>query len=305
MTPTIADRRAAFRALHQQGCFVLPNPWDTGSARLLESLGFKALATTSSGHAWSIGQADGAVSRATTLDHMRAMVEATALPVNADFESGFADSADGVAESVRMAIATGVAGLSIEDSTGDPDDPLRALDEAVARMRAARAAIDAAGGDTMLVGRAENFIVGRPDLDDTLRRLKAYAEAGADCLYAPGIRSREQITAVVAAVAPKPVNLLIGAASEFTVADVAALGVRRISVGGALARAAWGGFLRAARAIADGGRFDGLADAASGQQLNALFATAADRTGASHEQDHQAAGERGHDQQRDDEGESR
>jgi 2-methylisocitrate lyase-like PEP mutase family enzyme len=193
--------------------------------------------------------------------------------VNADFESGFADSADGVAESVRMAIATGVAGLSIEDSTGDPNDPLRALDDAVARMRAARAAIDAAGGDTLRVGRAENFFVGRPDFDDTLRRLKAYAAAGADCLYAPGIRSREQIAAAVAAVAPKPVNLLIGSASEFTVADVAALGVRRISVGGALARAAWGGFLRAARAIADGGRFDGLADAASGQQLNALFGT--------------------------------
>ncbi|MEO6743714.1 MAG: isocitrate lyase/phosphoenolpyruvate mutase family protein [Caldimonas sp.] len=276
MTPTLADRRAAFRALHREGCFVLPNPWDVGSARLLEGLGFKALATTSSGHAWSIGQADGAVSRATTLAHMRALVEATALPVNADFESGFADSADGVAESVRMAIATGVAGLSIEDSTGDPNDPLRALDDAVARMRAARAAIDAAGGDTLLVGRAENFFVGRPDFDDMLRRLKAYAEAGADCLYAPGIRSREQIAAVVAAVAPKPVNLLIGSASEFSVADVAALGVRRISVGGALARAAWGGFLRAARGIAETGRFDGLADAASGQQLNALFGTPAE-----------------------------
>ena len=273
MTPTIADRRATFRALHQQGCFVLPNPWDVGSACLLESLGFKALATTSSGHAWSIGQADGAVSREATLAHMGVMVEGTALPVNADFESGFADSPDGVAESVRMAIASGVAGLSIEDSTGNPNQPLRALDDAVARMRAARAAIDASGGDTLLVGRAENFIVGRPDLGDTLRRLKAYAEAGADCLYAPGIRSREQIASVVAAVAPKPVNLLIGAASEFTVADVAALGVRRISVGGALARAAWSGFLRAAHAIADGGRFDGLADAASGQQLNALFAT--------------------------------
>ena len=276
MTPTIADRRATFQALHREGCFVLPNPWDVGSARLLECLGFKALATTSSGHAWSIGMSDGAVSREATLAHMRVMVEATALPVNADFESGFADSPDGVAESVRMAIATGVAGLSIEDSTGDPNDPLRTLDDAVARMRAARAAIDAAGGDTLLVGRAENFFVGRPDFDDTLRRLKAYAEAGADCLYAPGIRSREQIAAVVAAVAPKPVNLLIGAASEFTVADVAALGVRRISVGGALARAAWGGFLRAARGIAESGRFDGFADAASGQQLNALFGASAE-----------------------------
>ena len=275
MTPTIAARRAAFRTLHQQGCFVLPNPWDVGSAYLLAGLGFKALATTSSGHAWSLGRPDGAVSRATTLAHMRAMVDATALPVNADFENGFGDSPDGVAESVRMAVATGVAALSIEDSTGDPNDPLRDLPDAVARLRAARAAINAAGGDTLLVGRAENFFVGRPDLDDTLRRLKAYADAGADCLYAPGIRSRAQIAAVVAAVAPKPVNLLIGSASEFTVADVAALGVRRISVGGALARAAWGGFLRAARTLAEQGRFDGLTDAASGQQLNAIFGTPA------------------------------
>jgi len=174
-----------------------------------------------------------------------------------------------------MAVATGVAGLSIEDSTGDPNDPLRDLADAVARLRAARATIDAAGADTLLVGRAENFFVGRPDLDDTLKRLKAYAEAGADCLYAPGIRGREQIAAVVAAVAPKPVNLLIGSASELTVADVAALGVRRISVGGALARAAWGGFLRAARTLAEEGRFDGLAEAPSGQHLNAAFGTAA------------------------------
>jgi 2-methylisocitrate lyase-like PEP mutase family enzyme len=281
MNPTIADRRAAFRALHQQGCFVLPNPWDPGSARLLEGLGFKALATTSSGHAWSLGRPDGAIARAQTIDHLRTMVEATALPLNADFESGFADDPDGVAESVRMAVATGVAGLSIEDSTGDADHPLRDLDAAVARLRAARAAIDETGGDTLLVGRAENFFVGRPDLDDTLRRLKAYADAGADCLYAPGIRSREQIAAVVAAVAPKPVNLLIGSASEFSVADVAALGVRRISVGGALARAAWGGFLRAARAIAEDGRFDALADGPTGAHLNATFGAAATAAGAS------------------------
>ena len=271
MNPTIADRRAAFRALHQHGCFVLPNPWDPGSARLLEGLGFKALATTSSGHAWSLGRPDGAIARAQTLEHLRTMVEATALPLNADFESGFADDPDGVAESVRMAVATGVAGLSIEDSTGNADDPLRDLDDAVARLRAARAAIDETGGDTLLVGRAENFFVGRPDLADTLRRLKAYADAGADCLYAPGIRSREQIAAVVAAVAPKPVNLLIGSARGFSVADVAALGVRRISVGGALARAAWGGFLRAARSIAEDGRFDALADGPTGAQLNATF----------------------------------
>jgi 2-methylisocitrate lyase-like PEP mutase family enzyme len=191
--------------------------------------------------------------------------------VNADFESGYAVDPPGVAESVRMAVATGVAGLSIEDSTGNPEQPLRDIEAAVARLRAARAAIDDAGGETMLVGRAENFIVGRPDLNDTLARLRAYAEAGADCLYAPGIRTREQITAVVAAVAPKPVNLLVGFASEFTVQDIAAMGVRRISVGGALARSAWGGFLRTARGIAEHGRFDGFADAASGNDLNAFF----------------------------------
>ena len=274
MTVTVRDKRAAFRALHQQGCFVLPNPWDVGSAMMLRSLGFKALATTSSGYAWSQGQADGQVSRTIVLEHLRTMAAATDLPLNADFESGYAGDPAGVAESVRMAIATGVAGLSIEDSTGDPEHPLRNIDAAVARLRAARAAIDEAGGDTLLVGRAENFIVGRPDLDDTLARLRAYADAGADCLYAPGIGTREQIASVVAAVAPKPVNLLVGFASELTVQDVAALGVRRISVGGALARAAWAGFLRAARGIAENGRFDGFSDAASGADLNAFFKSA-------------------------------
>jgi 2-methylisocitrate lyase-like PEP mutase family enzyme len=271
MTATIKEKRAIFRALHAQGCFVLPNPWDIGSAKMLQGLGFKALATTSSGHAWSIGHADGGASRDMVLAHLRTMAAATDLPVNADFESGFGDDPKGVAESVRMAVDTGVAGISIEDSTGDAGDPLRNVDEAVARLRAARAAIDQTGGDTLLVGRAENFIVGRPDLDDTIARLKAYAEAGADCLYAPGIRTRSHVAAVVAAVAPKPVNLLIGSTTEFTLHDVAAMGVRRISVGGALARAAWGGFLRAARAIADSGRFDGFADAASGDELNAFF----------------------------------
>ena len=274
MTVTVRDKRRAFRELHNQGCFVLPNPWDVGSARMLQGMGFKALATTSSGFAWSQAHADGQVARALVLEHLRAIAGATDLPVNADFESGFAGDSAGVAESVRMAIDTGVAGLSIEDSTGDPEHPLRDIDAALARLRAARAAIDEAGGDTLLVGRAENFIVGRPDLDDTLARLKAYAAAGADCLYAPGVRTREQIAAVVAAVAPKPVNLLIGWASDLTVQDVAAMGVRRISVGGALARAAWGGFLRAARGIAQHGRFDGFADAASGNDLNAFFKTA-------------------------------
>ena len=270
MTRTVAEKRADFRALHQQGCFVIPNPWDAGSARYLQGLGFKALATTSSGHAWSCARPDGAEDRDTVLAHLREIVAATDLPVNADFENGFGRDADEVAESVRLAVETGVAGLSIEDSTGDAADPLFPLEVAVDRLRAARRAIDAAGGDTLLVGRAENFFVGRPDLGDAIARLQAYAEAGADCLYAPAIRTPEQIAAVVAAVAPKPVNLLIGWTSDLTLADAAALGVRRISVGGALARAAWGGFERAARAIADEGRFD-FEGAASGADLNKFF----------------------------------
>ncbi len=267
MTHTIAEKRAAFRALHERGCFVLPNPWDVGSARFLAGLGYKALATTSSGFAWSLGHADGAVARETVLDHLRTMVAATDLPVNADFENGYAVDAQGVAQSVQLAIETGVAGLSIEDSTGDAANPLYSIDVAVTRLRAARGAIDKAGGDTFLVGRAENFIVGRPDIDDTIARLKAYSQAGADCLYAPGIRTREQIAAVVAAVAPKPFNLLVGSTSELTLQDITELGVRRVSVGGALARSAWGGFMRTARSIAEHGRFDGFADAASGSRL--------------------------------------
>ena len=269
--PSISQKRAAFRALHQSGCFVLPNPWDAGSASALASLGFKALATTSSGYAWSCARADGQLSRDETLAHMRYMVEASDLPINADFESGFADTPEGVAESVRMAVETGVAGISIEDSTGDAQAPLRSLAESVERMRAARAAIDATGGEALLIGRAENFFVGRPDLEDAILRLKAYADAGADCLYAPGIKTREQISAVVAAVAPKPVNVLIGWESDLTLQDLADLGVRRVSVGGALARAAWGGFLNAARLIAEQGRFDGFAGAPSGAELNALL----------------------------------
>ena len=267
----IAARRRAFRQLHESGCFVIPNPWDTGSARYLQGLGFKALATTSAGAAWARALPDGQQTRDMVLDHLREIVAATDLPVNADFESGFASDPAGVAQSVRLAVDTGVAGLSIEDSTGDAANPLRTLDDAVARMRAARTAIDEAGGDTLLVGRAENFIVGRPDLDDTIARLKAYAQAGADCLYAPGINKPEQIRAVVQAAAPKPVNLLIGSASGMTVAEAAALGIRRISVGGALARTAWGGFMRAARAIAEQGRFDGFAEGAAGQEINAFF----------------------------------
>jgi 2-methylisocitrate lyase-like PEP mutase family enzyme len=267
----ISARRRAFRKLHESGCFVIPNPWDTGGARFLEGLGFKALATTSSGAAWRHAKADGQMGLEQTLVHLREMVTATALPVNADFEQGFAPDAAGVARNVRLAMETGVAGLSIEDSTGDAGEPLRDIAAAVERIRAARAAIDEAGGETLLIGRAENFIAGRPDLHDAIRRLQAYAEAGADCLYAPGLKTREQIAAVVAAVAPKPVNLLIGSPTEFTLHDIEALGVRRVSVGGALARAAWGGFMRAAQMIAAEGKFDGFAGAAGGAELNALF----------------------------------
>jgi 2-methylisocitrate lyase-like PEP mutase family enzyme len=270
-SPDVSARRRAFRQLHDAGCFVIPNPWDAGGARYLQGLGFKALATTSSGAAWRHAQADGQMSLEETLVHLREMVAATELPVNADFEGGFAADAAGVARNVRLAVDTGVAGVSIEDSTGDASAPLRDIASAVERMRAARAAIDASGGETLLVGRAENFIVGRPDLDDAIRRLQAYAEAGADCLYAPGIKTREQIAAVVAAVAPKPVNLLIGFTTDLTMRDIESLGVRRVSVGGALARTAWGGFMRAAQAIALEGRFDGFADAASGAELNAFF----------------------------------
>jgi 2-methylisocitrate lyase-like PEP mutase family enzyme len=272
MSRSIAEKRVAFRALHEQGCFLIPNPWDTGSARYLQSLGFKALATTSSGFAWSQGHADNSVARDLILAHLRDMVASTDLPVNADFESGYASDANGVAESVRLAVATGVAGLSIEDSTGNADEPLFSIGVAVERMRAARRAIDATGGDTLLVGRAENFIAGRPDLDDAIVRLKAYSDAGADCLYAPGITTREQIAAVVKAVAPKPVNLLVGSITDLTMQDIAALGVRRVSVGGALARAAWGGFMRAAESLAEG-RFDGFEGAAPGKVLNAQFSS--------------------------------
>jgi 2-methylisocitrate lyase-like PEP mutase family enzyme len=269
--PTVAEKRRAFRALHERGCLVIPNPWDAGSARYLQHLGFKALATTSSGAAWSQGLPDTAVPRDAVLAHIAAIVAATDLPVNADFESGYAASPRELGESVRMCVETGVAGLSIEDSTGDAKSPLFALDEAVARIRAARQAIDAKAPEVMLVGRAECFLVGRTDLGETISRLKAYAAAGADCLYAPGIRTREQIATIVEGVAPKPVNVLIGGALGFTVKDLADLGVRRISLGGALARAAWGGFSRAARGIAEKGTFDSLADAISFAELNGFF----------------------------------
>jgi 2-methylisocitrate lyase-like PEP mutase family enzyme len=268
---SVADKRHAFHQLHASGCFVIPNPWDVGSALYLQHVGFKALATTSSGFAWSQGRADNGVSRDAVLGHLATMVAATDVPVNADFESGFAHTADGVAQSVALALETGVAGLSIEDATGDAATPLYDVATAVERLRAARRAIDAAGGDALLVGRAECYLVGRPDRAETIARLQAYAAAGADCLYAPGLRSREDIAAVVDAVAPKPFNLLIGTATGLSLREAEALGVRRVSVGGALARSAWGGFMRAARRIAEDGSFEAFADAASGQELNALF----------------------------------
>jgi len=271
--PTLAEKRGVFRRLHESGCFVIPNPWDVGTARYLQHLEFRALATTSSGAAFSMGlpDEDWALTRDPMLAHIRMIVEASDLPVNADFESGYADDPHPLADNVRRCIDTGVAGLSIEDSTGNAARPLYPFDLAVARIRAARDAIDRAGGDVLLVGRTEGFIRGAPDLGEAIRRLKAYAAAGADCLYAPGIHTREQIGAVVDAVAPKPVNVLIGGSMGLTVRDAADLGVRRISVGGGLARAAWGGFIRAARGLA-AGTFDGFADAVSGAELNRFFA---------------------------------
>jgi 2-methylisocitrate lyase-like PEP mutase family enzyme len=268
---SIDEKRRAFRALHQSGCFVIPNPWDIGTASYLQHLGFKALATTSAGFAFSRGRPDGAISRDMMLAHIRELVTATDVPMNADFENGYAPDPEGVAASVRLCVETGVAGLSIEDATGDKERPLYEIGEAVERMRAARAAIDASGADVLLTGRAEGFLVGRPDLDDVIARLVAYAQAGADCLYAPGIKTPAQISAVIAAVAPKPVNVLIGFATDLTVADLAKLGARRISVGGALARTAWSGFIRTAKLLAEAGRFDGFADAAPHADINRLF----------------------------------
>ena len=269
--PSIADKRKTFRKLHASGCFVIPNPWNPGSARYLEGLGFKALATTSSGYAHAQALSDGDVTRDLVLEHCREIAEAADVPVNADFEGGYADDPAGVAQNVTLCIETGVAGLSIEDFTGREDDPLYDFELALKRVRAAREAIDKAGGDVVFTARTEGFIHGRPDLDETVRRLKAFADAGADCLYAPGIRTREQIETVVKAVAPKPVNLLMSWAGGMTVADIAAMGVRRISVGGTLARVAMHAFIKAAREIAEHGAFDRFAGVVSNAELNAFF----------------------------------
>ena len=270
LRPTVVDKRQTFRKLHEAGCFVIPNPWNVGTARYLQGLGFKALATTSSGDAHARGFPDGAQSRDDVLAHFREMAAATDVPLNGDFENGFADDPDGVAENVTRCVATGIAGLSIEDSPKS-DTPLYDFDTAVARIKAARAAIDRAGGGVVLTARAENFLRGVADLDDVIKRLRAYAAAGADCLYAPGIKTREHIEAVVKAVAPKPVNFLNGAALGFTVSDLAAMGVRRISVGGSLARVAMHAFIRAATEIAHDGKFDGFAELVSNPELNKFF----------------------------------
>jgi 2-methylisocitrate lyase-like PEP mutase family enzyme len=248
------DRITTFHRLHASGCFVMPNPWDVGSARALEQLGFVALATTSAGFAWSLGRADNQVTLDEALEHLRIVANAVKVPVNADFEGGFAVDPELVGANVKLASATGIAGLSIEDSTRDQAHPLFEFDLAVERVRAARRAIDESGTGVVLTGRSEGFVVGRPDIDETIRRLRAYAEAGADCLYAPRIDTVEQISAIVVAVSPKPVNLLINA-PFMTVAEAADLGVRRISVGGTLARTAWAGFLQAAKEIAEAGTF--------------------------------------------------
>jgi len=270
-SPSIADKRTTFRRLHETGCFVIPNPWNVGSARYLQGLGFKALATTSSGFAHAQGFADGEQTCDEVLTHFHEIAAATDVPVNADFEGGFADDSDRMAENVTRCIATGVAGLSIEDSTGDPDQPLYGFDLALARVKAARAAIDKSGTGVVFTARTEGFIRNRPDLGETIRRLKAFADAGADCLYSPGIKTREQIAATVRAVAPKPINFLNSGAFGFTVKDLAELGVRRISVGGTLARVAMNAFIKAAREIADQGKFDNFSGVVSNAELNDFF----------------------------------
>ena len=272
MTP--ASRVTVFRRLHETGCFVIPNPWDIGSARLLVGLGFPAIATTSAGLAWSLGRRDNEISLEVSLAHLRAIAGCVDVPLNADFEDGFAKEPAGVAANVSAAAATGVAGLSIEDSTGDAAEPLYDFTLAAERIKAARRAIDASRTGVLLTGRSEGFIAGRPHLAKTIERLVAYADAGADCLYAPGVRSLDDIAAIVRAVAPKPVNVLVG--GDFTtVAQLAEIGVRRISVGGALARAAWTGFLGAAKEIAGQGTFTALGRTISVPELNGLFGTIA------------------------------
>jgi 2-methylisocitrate lyase-like PEP mutase family enzyme len=268
---------AAFRALHSSGCFVLPNPWDAGTAVYLQHLGFKALATTSAGVAFSRGAPDtvSSVPRDVMLAHIRDVVAATTLPVNADFLAGYADDPEGVAANVTLAVATGAAGVSIEDGTGNDAAPLYEAPLAIERIRAARRAIDASGSPVVLTGRCEAWLVGVPDPFRAARaRLAAYAEAGADCLYAPGVTEPGEIAALVKTVAPKPVNVLMSAPSKvLSVSRLADLGVRRVSVGSALSRVAWGAFIRAARSLAATGTFDAFADAVPFSELNGVFSS--------------------------------
>lgn len=268
-----SDPIAAFRELHQDGCFLLPNPWNRGSARMLQSLGFSALATTSAGLAFDLGRPDSPTSLGLdpTLDNIRDIVEATPLPVNADFQAGYAESLEQLSENVTRCVGTGVAGLSIEDARAG-DDPLYSIEEAVERIRAARAAIDASGRSVVLTGRAECFLVGHTDpLRASIERLVAYSEAGADCLYAPGLATDDEVRAVVEAVAPKPVNVLVRDPARMSLGSLRQLGVRRISVGSALVRVAWGSALRAAREMLERGTFASLSEAEPFGTFNEMF----------------------------------
>lgn len=279
MSTSASAKRAEFRRLHESGCFVIPNPWDIGSARYLQHLGFKALATTSSGAAWTQGLSDNAVGLNGMLAHLKELAGAADIPLNADFEHGFADDPAGVAANVLKAVDTGIAGLSIEDSTGMADKPLYDFPLAVERIKAARQALDRSGSGVLLTARAECFLVGHPDpLNESIKRLQAYAAAGADCLYAPGPRQRDQIAAIVKAVTPKPVNLLVGAAG-LNVAEIRDLGVRRISTGGALARAAWTGFFNTAKEIVEKGSFAGFGSIVPFGEIDGFFATDAKKRG--------------------------
>src|SRR6267142_11260 len=266
---SIEEKRADFRNLHETGCFAIPNPWDIGTAKYLEQLGFKAIATTSAGFAFSRGLADGSVKRDDMLAHIRELVEATDIPVNADFENGYADDPNWCAENARLCAETGVAGLSIEDAADRKESPIYDVDLAVERILAVREALH--GTNVLLVGRAAGFLVGREKVDQVIKRLVAYSEAGADCLYAPGFKERDHIKAIVECVAPKPSNILIGGAIGLTMRDAAELGARRVSVGGAFARAAWGGFIRSAKELMEKGTFGELSNAASYDELQNLF----------------------------------
>lgn len=267
--PSIEEKRKTFRKLHERGCFAIPNPWDLGSAKYLHHLGFKAVATTSAGFAFSRGVPDGSVTRDDMLAHIRELVEATELPVNADFENGYADDPNWCAENARLCAETGVAGLSIEDAADRKESPIYDINLAVERVHAVREALH--GTNVLLVGRAEGFLVGRENLDQVIRRLVAYSDAGAECLYAPGFKERDQIKAIVECVAPKPVNILIGGPIGLTMRDAESLGARRVSVGGAFARAAWSGFMRAAQELIEQGSFEELKHAAPYAELQNLF----------------------------------